>query len=280
MTEKNIVLKLLLLGIIVFIYSCKDEVIKSIPEKHPDLPQEEYEKYSSLLKKAYKTDNNFEAARQIANLKGDKTSVYQLLKLAIEESPNKCDKIYEWYWLYDRHNFKVNILKSDTTEYKSIVARCNELNQNNSYQYFAKLKDKEQQNAKEDKPKEDSTNFNMVLVKQLKQIYEDDQEIRAKIYAKNVSAELRKELEKEWRIVDSINLEKIDKIFKEYGYPSKELVGKGGNFTPALVIHHSRSLETRYKYLSLLEKAVEKEVLREGTLNMIKKRIKEMELDQ
>jgi len=57
-------------------------------------------------------------------------------------------------------------------------------------------------------------------------------------------------------------------------------VGKIGNLTPALVIHHSNSLEDRYRYIPLLEKAVESGILYEGTLNMIKRRIEDMELDE
>lgn len=280
MTRKNNLFEILLLVIVVFICSCKNEVTKPIPEKHPDLSQGKYEEYLSLLKEAYNTNNHFSAALQIANLKGDKRSAYQLLYLAIEEEPNICDKIYEYYWLYDRHNFRMNILKFDTTEFKKVVSYCEELNQNNSYQGYAKMKDEEEKQAVENKPKEDSTNFNMVLVRELRQIDHDDQEIRNRVLEKNITPEVEKELIKKMQIVDSINLKKIDKIFKEFGYPSRELVGKEGNFTPALVIHHSNSLETRYKYLPFLEKAVEDGLLYEGTLNMIKRRIKDMELDQ
>lgn len=280
MTRKNTLLKTLLLGIVVFICSCKNEVAKPIPEKHPDLSQGKYEKYLDLLKEAYSTDNNFAAALQLANLRGDKISAFELLNLAIEEEPNKCEKIYEWYWLYDRHNFGMSILKFDTTEFKKIVVRCDERNPNTSYQDYAKFKDQEEKLAEENKAKQDSTNFNMGLVRKLKQIHDDDQGIRNRINAKNITPDLEKELIKEMRIVDSINLEKIDKIFNEFGYPSRELVGKDGNFTPALVIHHSNSLETRYKYLPFLEKAVEDGLLYDGTLNMIKIRIEHMELDQ
>lgn len=280
MNRKSTQLQIFLLGIIIFICSCKNGIEKPIPEKHPDLSQGKYEKYLGLLKKAYIANNNFDAAIQIANLKGDKLSAYQLLNLGIEKEPSNCDQIYEWYWLYDRHNFGVNILKYDITEFKKIVANCDELNQNNPYQVYARMKDEEEKQAKENKPKEDSTNFNMVLVKELKQIHDDDQEIRNRISAKNITPELEEELRREMQIVDSINLEKIDKIFNEFGYPSRDLVGKDGNFTPALVIHHSKSLETRYKYLPLLEEAVEDGILGEGTLNMIKRRIEDMKLDQ
>lgn len=263
-----------------FTFSCKDEISKPTPEKPSDLSQGKYDNYLSLLKDAYNTNSNFDAAIQLANLKGDKSSTYQLLKLSVEEKPSNCDKIYEWYWLYDRHNFGVNILKYDTIQFKKIVSLCDELNQNNSYLLYSKLKDEEEKEAEKNKQVEDSTNFNMELVAELKQIHDDDQEIRNRLNAKSITPDLEKKLRKEMHIIDSINLIKVDKIFKEYGYPSRELVGRDGSFTPALVIHHSNSLEIRYKYLPFLEKAVEDGLLGEGTLNMIKKRIEDMELDQ
>jgi len=79
---------------------------------------------------------------------------------------------------------------------------------------------------------------------------------------------------------DSITLEKIDKIFKEHGYPSRSLVGKECNFTPALVIHHSNSLESRYKYLPILSRAVDEGILGQGTLDMINRRIENMKLNE
>lgn len=280
MNRKNTLVKILLLGIVMFICSCKNEIAKPIPEKHTDLSQGKYDKYLSLLKKAYKTNNNFAAALQLANLKADKSPAYQLLNSSIKEEPSRCDKIYEWYCLYDRHDFGVNILKYDTTEFKKVVSICDEINQNNSYRDYAKMKDEKERQAEENKIVEDSTNFNMELVAELKKIHDDDQEIRNRITAKNITPDLEKKLRKEMQVVDSINLEKIDKLFKEHGYPSREKVGKDGNFTPALVIHHSNSLETRYKYLPFLEKAVDDGLLYEGTLNMIKRRITDMELDQ
>ncbi len=202
------------------------------------------------------------------------------MNLSIKNEPNRCDKIYEWYWLYERHDFGVNILKLDTIEFKKIISFCDEINQNKSYQKFAIMKEEEEKYAQESKPVEDSTNFNMKLVEVLRQINVDDQEIRKRINAKNTAPDLEIELRKEMHIIDSINLIKIDEIFKEYGYPSRKLVGREGNFTPALVIHHSNSLEIRYKYLPFLEKAVKEGLLNEGTLNMIKRRIDDMELDQ
>ena len=120
----------------------------------------------------------------------------------------------------------------------------------------------------------------MELVRELEQISFNDQEIRKKANAKNITPELIEELSEEMQIVDSINLIRIDEIFEQYGYPSRELVGKECSFTPALVIHHISDLETRYKYMPFLEKAVNDGLLNEGALNMIKIRNEHMELEK
>lgn len=269
----------LLLFLLIFIY-CKTELKQPIPKKHEELSQGKYDKYSKLLKEAYSSGDKLGAAIQLANLKADTKITYQTLNASIKENQNNCEKIYNWFWMYDRHNFGVNLLRHDTTLFKKSVALCDHLNKSSSYENYAIMKDQEEKDAEVNQEKEDSTNFNLALVKQLEQIYTDDQEIRNRINAKSVTPEQRIVLSQEMNFVDSINLIKIDRIFKEFGYPSRKLVGKKCNLTPALVIHHSNSLETRYKYLPLLEKAVQDELLFEGTLNMIKKRIEHMELDQ
>lgn len=262
------------------LFSCTQEFTNPIPEKHSDQSLGKYDKYVSLLTKAYESNDKFEAAIQIANLKGDKEDAFQYLNASILEDSKNCEKIYEWFWLYDRNDFGVNILKLDTARFRQTVKLCDKTNEQTSYAKYAIMKDEEMQHARDSRPKEDSTKYNLILVKELEQINKDDQDVRIRLNAKSVTPELKKEILKEMRIVDSINLLKIDKIFESYGYPSRDLVGKDCNFTPALVIHHSNSLEDRYKYLPFLEKAVEDGKLYEGTLDMIKRRIENMKLDE
>lgn len=261
-------------------FSCESTTEKYIPEKHPGLSVGTYDKYIGLLREAYDANDKLGAAFQLSNLKAEKEITYKLLNSAIEEDLSRCSKVYEWYYLYDRHGFGMNIVKLDTLLFKKSVELCITLNKENSYEDYAVLKDKEDEDAKVNKPKEDSTGFNLLLVKQLEQIYFDDQDVRKRGMSKNLTPALKDELSKEMNLIDSINLVKIDKIFEEYGYPSKELVGRECSFTPALVIHHSKDLATRYKYLPFLEKAVEEGLLAEGTLNMIKIRIEQMELEE
>jgi len=258
--------------------SCSNEITRPIPERHADLTQETYDKYLGLLEKAYADKDDFQAALQIANLKGSPKVTFDLVDNAIRNNLNICDRVYEMYFLYDRHNFGYNILMLDTTMFKNSVKLCDQLNETTSYEIYAKIKDEDERLAKENREVEDSTHFDMKLVAELEEINRVDQEIRIKVVDKNISSELKEKLSAEMQIIDSLNLIKIDRIFEEHGYPSRELVGKDCNFTPALVIHHSNSLEDRYKYLPFLEKAVEDGILFEGTLDMIKRRIESMEL--
>ncbi len=280
MNKSKLRLNCYFLLLVLIFSSCKTELKQHIPKKHPELSQGHYDKYLNLLNEAYSSDNKFEAAIQLANLKAETEITYQMLNAGIKENQSCCEKIYNWYWMYDRHNFGVNLVKSDTILYKKSVELCDALYKNSSYEAFAIMKDQEEKHAVASREKEDSTKFNLELVKKLKQIDFDDQDIRNRSSVKSITPELRNELHLKMEIIDSINLVKIDKIFNEFGYPSRELVGRECNFTPALVIHHSNSLETRYKYLPFLEKAVEDGLLNKGTLNMIKRRIEDMELDQ
>lgn len=271
---------LLLMIFSIIVFSCKPELKNHIPEKSSDISQGKYDKYLGLLNDAYSVNDKLDAAVQLANLGSDTGITFDMLNAGIKENPNKCEKIYDWFWMYDRHDFGVNIIMLDTALFRRSVELCNKEYEHSSYADYALMKDQEERDAIANRPEEDSSAFNLSLVRELKQIHFDDQDIRNRVSAKTTTPAQKVELYKEMHIVDSINLVKVGKIFKEHGYPSRELVGRDCNFTPALVIHHSNSLETRYEYLPFLEKAVEDGLLGNGTLNMIKRRMQNMELDK
>ncbi len=262
------------------IISCKNEIDQFIPPKNDELSNGTYDKYVESLKEAYHNNDKLNAALQLANLKADKEITFTILEAGIKEDLSNCDKIYNWYWLYDRNNFGVNIVKLDTSKFKNAVQLCDKLYGNYSYLRYAELKDQNEKDAVKNRKKEDSSAFNLTLVAELEQISLDDQEVRKKLMVKNIASDLENKLLSEMHVVDSINLLKIDKIFQKYGYPSIALVGKDCNFTPALIIHHNIDLTNRNKYLPILEKAVSDGLLYQETLNMIKHRIADIELDE
>lgn len=272
--------KVLVMFVWMLVYtSCKQELGQPVPEKQPEMSEGKYNKYVTLLGKAYAADDKFEAGLQLANLKADASTAFTFLNEGLRDDPAQCERMYQWYYLYDQNDFGVNILLLDTTRFKKSVLYCYQELKQRPYEQYAKARDEEMRDAEAIRAQEDSTNWNMPLVYELRQIAEDDQYYRIKHAQKGITEELRDSFAIKMNIADSINLAKIDRIFKEYGYPSRDMVGRDGNFTPAMVIHHSNSLEDRYRYMPLLEKAVADGVLYEGTLDMIKRRITEMELD-
>lgn len=108
--------------------------------------------------------------------------------------------------------------------------------------------------------------INMELKKQLDTILQTDQAIRefldseVKDERKNAIAQLlnypRMVLDKNaWGImqkIDSINVQKVERIITKYGYPGKTLVGEPENTAVFYVIQHSNKIS---KYYKLIEKA-------------------------
>lgn len=86
--------------------------------------------------------------------------------------------------------------------------------------------------------------YNMDLIEKLKIILNDDQEYRI-----DPSKALGKRSQK---IRDSINIEKIEEIIEEFGYPGRKLVGVEYEDVVFLVIQHS-NLALMEKYLPLIE---------------------------
>ncbi|MEZ4951676.1 MAG: hypothetical protein R2784_20145 [Saprospiraceae bacterium] len=191
MKSKNIIL--LMVGFLFYPTSCRVEE-RHIPEPHPDLSFTEYTKYVKLLDSAYENGNHLDASLHLANLKTEKEIIFQTLENAIRENPENCSKIYEWYWMYDRHNFAINLVKSDTILFKSVVNLCGKLNPGFSYFTFLQTKQLDEGNPEENTEKEDSSKFDLILVRQLKQIYKDDQAIRNGLNKKNISPERRDSL--------------------------------------------------------------------------------------
>ena len=110
--------------------------------------------------------------------------------------------------------------------------------------------------------------INLELKKELDVILKKDQTLR-ELFENNTSIERKSEILKEfsidekyfqkkgWSIVnyqDSLNLIKVERIIKEYGYPGKSIVGEPTNKTVWFVIQHSNKIE---KYLPIIKQAGE-----------------------
>lgn len=108
--------------------------------------------------------------------------------------------------------------------------------------------------------------INEGLKKELDEIMRLDQDYR-KLFDTDISPEKKDELlktlhidneefkKKNWMLVaqqDSINLQKVEKIISQYGYPGKTLVGEPANKSAWYVIQHSTKIG---KYLPLIKEA-------------------------
>ncbi len=126
--------------------------------------------------------------------------------------------------------------------------------------------------------------INIELKKALESILIEDQGIR-EIVNGNLSKRRKTELlyemnltEKDiegdkkfilMREIDSVNLIEIESIIKNYGYPSKLLVGEPANKATFYVIQHSDKID---KYLPLMRKATENGELAKTSMAMMEDR--------
>lgn len=74
------------------------------------------------------------------------------------------------------------------------------------------------------------------------------------------------------RYIDSTNLVQIEGLIAKYGWMGRSFVGDLGNSAQFLVIQHS-NLETRLKYIPLLEKSVKAGESRPSNLALMQDRI-------
>lgn len=110
--------------------------------------------------------------------------------------------------------------------------------------------------------------INVKLKNELARIQKDDQVFR-KLMRPDVSQEQKEKVMKEknltkediterlWSLMDEqdkINLEKVEKIIAEYGYPGKSLVGEPENETTWFVIQHSPKIN---QYMPVIKTAAD-----------------------
>ena len=159
----SVILCPLILCFSILCLSC-NEAEPYFPEKHQDLASGTYNKYYSLLDSAYMKDDKIEVAMQLANLKADPLKIFSNLQKGVKADPTKCDKIFQWGWLYDEHNFRVNLVKSDTQQFREVINLCTDLKGKDSYMNYIQNKKKEEEEHEANKPVEDSSKFNMIRI--------------------------------------------------------------------------------------------------------------------
>ncbi len=110
----------------------------------------------------------------------------------------------------------------------------------------------------------------------LEQIYLDDQHPRFDLFKcmneERVDQDQVKVIMQRMRVQDSINLEKVTAILKNYGWLGPDQVGANGSQTLFLVIQHA-PLSVQEKYLPLVRKAEKDGKVLPGNLAILEDRI-------
>lgn len=106
-------------------------------------------------------------------------------------------------------------------------------------------------------PSAEGVSENKALRAELLKMEKEDQEIRKRLVSTDYhdAAAIS-----EGRKIDSRNTERMREIVREFGWPTKSLVGSDGSQAAWLIIQHSPDLEFQKKCLELMKSAAEGEV--------------------
>lgn len=227
------------------------------PAKKDSQTVESYQKFKRNLTNLYAKMKNTTNNKALANIFVNKASILALLGEANADTlRNQIAYAYTLdsttTCLLIRHfdkvgsmNFRDNYKRVDASDWSKWCAKCQPI--------LAEIKKKIVISVRDS-----------ALYLRLKQIYADDQ-----MYRKDHS--LFNVYQVERRKLDSINVVKVKDIIREYGYPSKTLVGDQ-NSTPFFVIQHA-DLKTQEMFLPHIKKAVKEKELPKNLLMLIVDRI-------
>ena len=270
--------KIIAILIIASICSChKGSPKQYIPEMSEAMTNGMYQKYKSNLDTAYINKDDFEIGIQLANLKAPSNEVFKRLNQGIKSNPKNCYRIYDWYDGY-KNDFLNNVVKVDTIAFIKSFELCEQLGEKESYDEYWTLKTMEYQERISKRSPIDSSMLNHDLMALLDVIYKDDQELRNQISKQRIE-DYNHPLWIKQKELDLHNLGKIDSILQN-GFPGKEEIGYDKVGTIWLVLHHQGDLETRMKYMPILEEAVSQGKLGNGALDTYKWRNENIKLNK
>lgn len=236
--------------ICMFCLSCQNAQ-QYIPGHNPAVSDYVYDMCTRNLEKAYKENNNYLIAYNIACLKGKKEPVIKNLEIAFEKDSSFCEHIY-YYQKIAEEGFFESFYRYDTLLFKSFFDKCDQKGGNKSFAAYMAKEQRDYDAMKKMQPQIDSALMDNKLISELTLIEEDDQRFRKLLGAMNVSEFDKKRWQISMDSSDAVNLKKIEAILNTKGYPQPEVVGYDLSIVPYLVIHHQSSVEVRVKYRSLL----------------------------
>jgi hypothetical protein len=252
--------------LVLILFSCKTQ---EFPPKHADLSDREYDKYCKQLKEAREKKDYYSEGVSLCNLKQSPEKIYKLLHKSIKQHDTLCYQIHQYQDYYKSNGFQVNILRSDTTRWKGLCAKCEKIVPVENYY---EKRDKQELAYKKKKAmlesKLDTNLLDKKLIASLAIIIEKDQRIRGMANLKEKDRRWKEQVQ-----LDSLNLIEIDAIFKaEGGYPSLKKVGYDQIMTPWYVLQHQTSSIIRRQYMHFIEEAVQKGELNKNVLDNYRER--------
>jgi len=252
--------------IVLYLFAACSKQGTYYPEKHAELTNYEYEKYSEKLKTKYSNEDYFGIAFQLASLKAPGNMVDKYLEKAIKQNANDaCESIYQVQKLAN-FRFYQTLYRHDTLIFQKAFKSClNELGEN-SFDLYMENYNKSVEEHQKTRPQIDSTIMDVDLIQTLQKILDDDQKYRIKIDELRNTEEENNRYYSLQEETDSINLIKVASIIKTKGCTKPEVVGYEASRAIFLVLHHQPDLNIRNKYRSFIE-----ECYPGGTLNLYDK---------
>lgn len=255
-----------------FFSSCKPkQEERYYPIKDTKMSEGIYQKYKLRLDTANMKDDPFDIGVQLSNLNAPSDKVFEQIELDIKKNQQNCFEVYDQHKLFSEHNFKTNLVKSDTLKFVQAYELCVEMLGEQTFIDYQIEKEIKHQKKIAQREVLDTTAFNFELINELRKIERDDQFYRKKLNKKGITEAEKKELWKKQHEIDSINLLKVDRILAQ-GYPSKYEVGYDNLSSIWLVLQHQADLNVRLKYLPILKQAVNEGKLSKGLMNTYEKR--------
>lgn len=222
------------------------------PEKHDEISEKDYQKYTSWLRKSYASNDLYEIAFHLASLRAEHEYIYSFLDRSVREQDGACSKIYEIKYLGEG-GFYRHLYRYDTTKFNAIFEFCLRQEGSDGYVLFKAQKKSEELDYIASLPPLDSSLFNYELIRKLEVIYRDDQEYRKK---RSRLENTKAERDSLWELVlkwDAVNLLRVDTILSVYGYPTAKEVSYAYNDVIFVVCHHIGDLELREHYYSRIK---------------------------
>jgi len=261
---KNQIKKQILLILIFFIVFIGYSQTDYYPKRNQAQSQNKYDYYLDYLKKAYLRKDYFDVGLSFSNLYVNSDTVFKYIDKGIKDNNKKCkSNIYLYYEIYKSENFKVKLVKIDSTKFINSFNLCLSLLGENSYEEHLLMKKTKAKQKKLALMKDvDTTKLDQKLISELKQIFIDDQKYRNN--------------HQKQKILDEINFNKIDKILLN-GYPTPKDIGVKQLFTIWLVLQHQPNYKKRLHYIPLLEKALNDNLISDSQLYEYKRRTEKIQ---